>query len=199
LLSNRLKESRQFVELAGLESADANAVFATVFPEKVDPGSKRPLTWDWILTRIRDGNGVKSPRNLVDFVIKAIEAQQRREATSPRAHVPGQALITGDALKRALVELSAERLEDTLLAEAGEAVEYIARFEGGKAEHNDDTLRVLFGAESGAVSKQLTSLGFLESIGQTYKVPMLYRSGMHITNGKAFGADQASSGGSEEE
>lgn len=189
LLFNRLKESKRFVELANLEGADSKTVFATVFPEKVDPGTNRPLTWNWILTRIRDGNGVKSPRNLVDLVIKAIEAQQRREATSPRTHADGQPLITGDALKRALTELSIERIEDTLLAEAGDSADLIRRFEGGKAEHNADSLGALFGADADSVTKQLISLGFLESVGQTYKVPMLYRSGMQITKGKAFGPD----------
>lgn len=32
----------------------------------------------------------------------------------------------------------------------------------------------------------LREIGFLELIGQNYKVPMLYRSGLSITQGRAF-------------
>lgn len=32
-------------------------------------------------------------------------------------------------------------------------------------------------------------LGFLEKVGNTYKVPILYREGLAITQGKAFSAE----------
>ena len=34
--------------------------------------------------------------------------------------------------------------------------------------------------------KPLKELGFLEEIGESYKIPMLYRGGLDITQGKAF-------------
>ncbi len=186
MLYRRLMESDEFVELADLEGADADTVFAVVFPKQVDQGSRRPSTWDWMLTRIRDGNNVKSPRNLVDLVAKAIEAQQRRESGAPRVFEKGSPLITGDALKQALKELSKERLEDTLLAEAGESADLIKRFRNGKAEHNASTLRDILGPESETLTEKLIGLGFLEQLSHSFRVPMLYRNGLGITNGKAF-------------
>lgn len=190
LLFNRFKESTEFLFLSQLEGADADEVFGAVFPGKVDPGERKPTTWRWILSRIRDGRDVKSPRNLVDLVNKAIAAQQRREATNPREFGPGNPLITGDALKQALKELSAERVEDTLLAEAGPNADLVTVFRNGKAEHNRDSLAELLGEEdlTGKI-ETLESFGFLEPFGENYKVPPLYRSGLKITNGKAFATD----------
>ncbi|WP_146244752.1 P-loop ATPase, Sll1717 family [Curtobacterium sp. MCPF17_051] len=192
LLYRRLRESKQLLEGLGLpQDAGAQELFDAVFPSKVDEGSKRPTTWNWILTRIRDGNDVKSPRNLVDLVIKAIDAQKRREAQDPRSWVEGDPLLTGDSLKRALTELSRERVTDTLLAEAGDAAAHVKRFEGGKAEQNAASLQSLFGKESTEVTKRLVTLGFLEKTGQSYKVPMLYRQGLDITQGKAWAIGEA--------
>jgi hypothetical protein len=188
LLHRRLIDSAEFLDAAGLtKESSLEEVFSFVFPEKVDQTSKRPTTWNWILTRISDGNDVKSPRNLVDLINKAVEAQRRREAQSPRIVTTGVPLITGDALKRALEDLSKERVQDTLLAEAGEEIaEYIRRFDGGKAEHNAESLAQLLGPDSAQITKRLVTLGFLQLIGQTWKVPPLYRQGLSITRGKAF-------------
>ena len=193
LLHRRLIESAAFLAETGLSTdSDPNEVFSTLFPEKVDDTSKRPTTWNWMLTRIRDGNDVKSPRNLVDLVIRAIDAQKRREAQSPSVWTRGVPLVTGESLKRALAELSRERVEDTLLAEAGDSATYIVMFDSGKAEHNDATLAVLLGDSASEVTKRLITLGFLEKVGQSYKIPMLYRQGLNITQGKAWSPDDKS-------
>jgi hypothetical protein len=139
-----------------------------------------------MLARIRDGNGVKSPRNLVDLVIRAVDAQKRREAQSARNINGLGPLITGDALKRALTELSNDRVEDTLLAEAGDSAAAIKAFANGKAEHNAESLHALFGAEAESTRDRLVILGFLEPSGRTWKIPPLYRSGLKISQGKAF-------------
>jgi hypothetical protein len=38
-------------------------------------------------------------------------------------------------------------------------------------------------------SKILRDLGFLEQVGASHKVPMLYRDGLDLTQGKAFAID----------
>lgn len=185
LLLRRLRESKEFLEAAGVANAPDDAVFDAVFPKKVDPGQKRPTTWNWMVTRIRDANDVKSPRNLVDLVAKAIDAQMRREARIPRTHHVGQPLLTGEALKAALLELSRERVEDTLIAEAGESADLIRRFEGGKSEHSEESLAEILGDGAHEKIKRLAALGLLEKIGSAYKIPALYRGGLSVTQGKA--------------
>jgi hypothetical protein len=189
LLFRRVKESKRFVRTLEAPVDDATAAFSLLFPEQVDPGDRKPTTWTWMMGRIRDGNEGKPPRNLIDLVLKAQESQLRREEREPRTYVSGVPLITSDALKRGLEALSAERVQDTLLAEAGEYAELVDRFRGGKAEHNADSLRRLLGEDYEVQLKLLRTLGFLESAGNNYKVPMLYRGGLNITQGKAFGTD----------
>ena len=160
-------------------------------PRQVDQGTRRPTTWNWMLARIRDGNGIAPPRNLIDLVQKAQEAQQRKEQRTPTEYEPGNddGVIQSDAIKRGLAALSKERVEDTLLAEAGGYARLIERFSDGRAEHNDETLAQTLAVPIEAVRaevKLLVELGFLEQTGETYKVPMLYRGGLSITQGKAF-------------
>jgi hypothetical protein len=188
LLCRRIAENADLVSELGLSDHSREDLFPAVFPEKVDVAERKPTTWNWILSRIRDGNGIKPPRNLIDLVMKAKDAQLRREVREERVY-GGEPLLTGDALKRGLEALSNERVEDTLLAEAGEYAKLIERFRGGKAEHNLESLAEALGttvAEAKALVVPLSDIGFLEAIGHNYKVPMLYRSGLGITQGRAF-------------
>jgi hypothetical protein len=191
LLFRRVRESERFVDALAAPVEDAQTVFRLLFPEQVDPGDRKPSTWTWMMGRIRDGNEGKPPRNLIDLVLKAQESQLRREEREPRTYAPGTPLITSDALKRGLEALSAERVQDTLLAEAGDYAGLVERFRGGKAEHNAESLQRLLGEDYESQLKLLRTLGFLEATGNNYKVPMLYRGGLNITQGKAFGAGAA--------
>jgi hypothetical protein len=195
LLCRRLRENSAFLTALDISAAASNdEVFNAVFPRQVDQGSRRPTTWNWILSRIRDGNGIAPPRNLIDLVTKAQEAQLRKEAREATEFEPGSdgGVIRSDAIKRGLAALSSERVEDTLLAEAGNYAPLIERFRDGRAEHNDESLSTALGVPLDDVRstiKPLLELGFLEQTGTTYKVPMLYRGGLSITQGKAFAPD----------
>lgn len=195
LLCRRLRENGDFMDALGVSSDASNdEVFNAVFPRQVDQGSRRPTTWNWILARIRDGNGIAPPRNLIDLVTKAQEAQMRKEARDATEFQPGDedGVIRSDAIKKGLAALSSERVEDTLLAEAGSYAPLVERFRDGRAEHNEESLSSTLGVTADglrAAIKPLLELGFLEQTGATYKVPMLYRGGLSITQGKAFDPD----------
>lgn len=191
LLLQRLRESSAFIDLVNGEHLPDAELFGLLFPEQVDPGERKPKTWTWMMGRIRDGNGVKPPRNLIDLILKAREAQLRREERVARALEEGDHLITSDALKRGLDSLSAERVQDTLLAEAGDYAELVERFRGGKADLDSASLRALLGGDVEDSLKFLRSIGFLEAVGSTHKVPMLYRAGLSITQGKSVGTNGA--------
>lgn len=189
LLCSRIRRDQDFLRMFGTSAKTDDEVFALLFPGQVDAGPRKPTTWAWMLSRIRDGNGIRPPRNLVDLAKKAQETQQRAEDRSPRQYAQGSPLIEADALRKALQRLSDDRVNDTLLAEAAELAPLIERFRDGKAEHNITTLaRVLGVAEADAktTAKPLIEMGFLEETGETLKVPMLYRDGLNITQGKAF-------------
>ena len=191
LLARRIKDNREFLAEVGLDiEAAVDDVMLAIFPSQVDIGERRPSTKNWILSRIRDSNDVKAPRNLIDLVQKAQEAQLRREQRESSRYDKGDPLIQSEAIKRGLAALSEARVEDTLLAEAsGEIARVLELFRGGKAEHNENSLTELLDLEGDKLSvavKSLIQIGFLERIGSSYKVPMLYRDGLGITQGKAF-------------
>ena len=192
LLCSRIREaSSTLLADIGAQNASDEELFDAIFPEKVDDAERKPTTWRWIMARIRDGNNVKPPRNLIDLVSKAREAQLRREERAGRDFAAGQDLIEPDSIRRALRRLSAERVEDTLLAEAGELSALIEKFRDGKAEHNERSIAAQLEISESEVKvavKPLVDLGVLETVGASYKIPMLYRDGLGITQGKAFAA-----------
>jgi hypothetical protein len=90
----------------------------------------------------------------------------------------------------ALTQLSETRVTDTLLAEAKGEVPLIEKFRRSKAEHNQSSLARLLSVKKDSVIdkiRPLIHLGFLGEVGSNYKVPILYRSGLEITQGKAAG------------
>jgi hypothetical protein len=186
LLHKRITDNSEFLALLGISGDDQQTVFDALFPLQVDSGKRKPTTWTWIMGRVRDGNNVKPPRNLIDLVLKSREAQLRREERSPRTYSKGQPLLEADSIKRGLDALSNQRVEDTLLAEAGDLAEDIELFRRGKAEHDSNTLHELLGDSYQEKARMLQQFGFLEAVGANYKIPMLYRSGLGITQGKAW-------------
>jgi hypothetical protein len=191
LLCRRIRGNKEFCTALNIGELANKELFDSIFPRQVDVGKRKPQTWTWIMRRIRDGNDIKPPRNLIDLISMAQQAQLRREEREPdsREYHPAVALIEGDALRRALAQLSQQRVQDTLLAEAGVYAPLIDRFRDGKAEHNTDSLSYLLELDQNTVRstiKPLLDIGFLEDIKDTYKVPTLYREGLNITQGKAF-------------
>lgn len=187
LLERRFADNTEFMRAIGA-STDADA-FGLTFPDQVDAGSRKPQTWTWMMSRVRDGNGVRPPRNLIDLVQKSRDAALRKEERESNEHAAGEPVIVSDSIKAGLSALSKQRVEDTLLAEAGDEAHMIDRFRGGKAEHNLDSLAValrLQGDELESAIRFLESIGFLEPISGSYKIPILYRDGLGITQGKAF-------------
>src|SRR5215204_3748398 len=127
------------------------------------------------MSRVADGNGVKPPRNLIDLMQKAQEEQRRREGRAPTTYEAGRPIIGSDALKKGLARLSSGRVEDTLLAEAGEHAYLIEKFRSAKAEHNEASLAQTLDINEDDVTEKariLIELGFLERVGTNYKVPM---------------------------
>lgn len=188
LLARRLKESPHFTSFVANKGMSDQQIFDAIFPDQVDPGLRKPKTWVWMMRRIRDGNDVKPPRNLIDLINHSREAQLRKEDRQTREYESGP-LIESEALRRGLSVLSESRVNDTLIAESGHLAAEIEKFRGGKAEHNLESLSSALAIPMDIIIsaiKPLRDIGFLEETGGTYKIPALYREGLDITQGKAF-------------
>jgi len=190
LFAQRVRASREFTQMFGIINASDQELFQLVFPEKLEARKNAPNTWRWILSQICDGNGVKSPRNLIDLMSIAQQEQARREQRSPRKYASETPVIEIDSVKKALSRLSQRRIEDTLLAEYGTDVQRaILAFKNGNSDHNINSLCRLFGFDEShahVTAEVLNEIGFLEQEGDIYRVPDLYCSGLNITHGKAF-------------
>lgn len=188
LLCRRIRGNKEFCSRMEISGLGDNQVFERIFPKQVDQGGRKPETWVWMMGRIQDGNGVKPPRNLIDLVTMARDAQLRKEDREPREIGEAHDVIEPDAFRRALTKLSETRVTDTLLAEAKHQAPLIEKFRGGKAEHTRATVARLLDISEADVElelKPLMALGFIGESGGTYKIPMLYRAGLQITQGKA--------------
>ncbi len=194
LLARRIRDNAQFLEAISGEALNDEELFYRLFPNKVDPAERKPTSWNWIMSRIRDGNDVKPPRNLIDLVNLAREEQIRAETRNPNRLAATTPLISADSLRSAQERLSAQRVEDTLLAEAGSDIaDLVQKFRRSKAEHNTETLAATLGLDGDplvAAIRQLVEVGFLEVQRASWKVPMLYRDGLEVRQGKAFASDQ---------
>jgi hypothetical protein len=194
LLDLRVRENEDVLAAFGIDAGEPT--FYRIFPEKVDPGSRKPQTWKWMMGRIRDGNYVRPPRNLIDLVQKSLDAAIRKEERDKSEFQPDEPLINSDAIKSGLKALSKERVEDTLLAEAGSEAPLIEKFRNGKAEHNLASVSELLGQTGSELQTSiefLKEIGFLEVSGHSLflKIPILYRDGLSVTQGKAFVTDDA--------
>lgn len=188
MVVRRILQNEEFKKIAG-ELIDNDRIFSMLLPEQIDAGARKPTTKTWIMGRIRDGNNNRPPRNMIDLLNKARDAQMRKEQRQPREVDPTSGpIIEADSVKRAFTQLSEQRVQDTLIAEATDLVEVIQHFRDGKSEHNSESLREAIGivADYAQTVQSLVDIGFLEEFGQNHKIPMLYRDGLRIKQGKAF-------------
>ncbi|HBP1902412.1 TPA: hypothetical protein ACH1R9_003433 [Pseudomonas aeruginosa] len=190
LLARRIRDGDKFLDLVDGQGLADEELFYTIFPRKVDQAERKPTTLKWVMSRIRDGSDVRPPRNLIDLVEFARQEQLRAESRTPYQLNSATPLIGSESIRSAQTRLSNQRVLDTLFAEAGpEISRQIEKFRRAKAEHNESSLANILGqtdAELHNTIRNLVSIGFLEELRNTWKVPMLYRDGLEVTQGKAF-------------
>lgn len=192
MVMRRMERDPDLMEFFGADS-DVSTMLSVLLPEQIDVGDRKPTTDRWVISRIRDGNNNRPPRNLIDLLNKSRDAQLRREQRESRFIAPATGpVIEADSVKRAFSQLSEQRVQDTLLAEADELIPIIESFRDGKSEHSPETLRSTIGnvENYSAVVQSLIDVGFLEEFGSNYKIPMLYREGLKIRQGKAFSSKE---------
>lgn len=160
------------------------AAFFSIFPQQIDVGDRKPDTWNWISGRLRDGNSVRTPRDLQSLAQNA--ARKQRERLALGGEQEGDTLIESVAVKEGLAQLSEDKVRTSLIAENPHLESSIRAFEKGKAEHNAKSLKSLLGESWEEIISRLERIGFVERLADSWKIPMLYRDGLQVTQGAAF-------------
>jgi hypothetical protein len=173
------------------DSQKQSAFFYEVFPRQVDLGVRKPTTFDWILSRTRDGSGVNAPRELIHILTALIDAQLRR-LDMGNADPPDSLLFDRISLREALPEVSQARLEQTLYAEYPKLKSWLQKLNGEKTQQTPETLARIWETtrdEALAIANQLIDVGFFERRGTKespeFWVPFLYRDALAMVQGAA--------------
>jgi hypothetical protein len=175
-----------------LASPDNQTSFLSrIFPDQVELGPRKPATFDWLLSRTRDGTRKNAPRELIHFLNTLRDVQVRRLEIGDPEPEDGHLFVRA-AFKEALPDVSRVRLEQTLYAEYPDAKQYVEKFKNQKTQHTLDSLRGIWKLSAQAThetAKNLVDIGFFEQRGSNdepvYWVPPLYRDALEMVQGAA--------------
>jgi hypothetical protein len=168
---------------------EQKSFFYRVCPGQVDVGPNKSTTFDWLLSRTRDGSKFNAPRELVHILNSLRDVQVRRLEVGEQAP-SGELLFSRPSFKDALPEVSRVRLEQTLYAEYPSAKSWIEKLRGAKTLQKCKTLSVIWGIseeQASAKADELAAIGFFETRGNRqateYWVPFLYRDALDLVQG----------------
>jgi hypothetical protein len=85
-------------------------MFYRLYPNQVDVGPNKSSTFDWLLSRTRDGTKQNAPRELIHFLNSLREVQVKRLEIG-EAEPEGEQLFARSSFKDALPEVSKVRLD----------------------------------------------------------------------------------------
>jgi len=165
-----------------------NEVFYLIFPPTVHRGSNQSPTLRWIYTHTQDGNGVVTPRDVIDLLTRAKQRQLNDYLADPTGS--SQCIIGATAIQYGLTELSKRKRETYLQAEFPHLWKSISGFIGGKTEYSGHAIRQVFGKGYERIIEDLVSIGVLRrerrrSDGaESFKIPFMYREGLELKQGK---------------
>ena len=165
--------------------------FYKVFPKQIDPGEKKPTTFDWMLTRTKDSlNDYPMPRELIHLLNESRANELKKLEVGQNGNVVD--LISASAIKDALPIVSKVRYEQTLLAEYPDKRTTLEALRGQRTKHTIKTLASLWlltEEASSAQAQTIVDIGFFVKEGNsgnwTYWVPFLYRSALDMVQGSA--------------
>lgn len=166
-------------------------LFYRVFPEQIDVGDKKPKTMDWIIGRVKDGNNIIAPREIIHLLNES-QQQQISRFQIGQDELEDEILIGRNAFKNALDIISKVRLEQTIYAEYPDLKTYIQKLEGQKTEHSIDTLSRIWNLNtesSNKIAKKLSEIGFFEEKGDVnnlrFWISFIYRNELKLVQGSA--------------
>lgn len=198
LISKRLLNNPGLIQFYGINPTETLSdyenqmkLFYMVFPLQIDPGSRRPESIKWIMSRVADGSRRTAPRELIHLINQAKD-EQIKSSEIGEAPPENKNLFSSQSVKKALPVVSKVRLEQTLFSEYPDVKEYVMALEGEKAQQTLKTLAAIWRLdekETQELASRLTDVGFFEVRGEKYNpefwIPFLYRPYLSLIQGKA--------------
>jgi hypothetical protein len=165
--------------------------FYKIFPRQVDVGEKLPNTFDWILTRTRDGSRLNVPRELIHFLNSLRDTEIRRLEIGEK-EPDGTQLFSHSSFKTALFDVSKTRLIQTIYAEYASQKKWLEKLQGARTKQTPGSLAEIWNVkqdEATTIANALATIGFFEIKGNPqnpqYWVPFLYRDALEMVQGSA--------------
>lgn len=198
LVMKRIVTSEPVAEYYGVipenilaDVGEQERLFYRIFPQQVEPGGGRPVSFVWMLTRTHDATKQNAPRELIHLLSEARNVQLKKQEIGEQ-EPDGDTLITGNSFKDALNEVSKVRLNQTLFAEYPRLKPYVQKLRGGKTQHSRESLASLWEVDATAalvIIDELAEAGFFERRGSQaepeFWVPFLYRDALDMIRGTA--------------
>jgi hypothetical protein len=193
----RLLNSTALLAYLGLDAEAVRADFneqkkliLRILPPKVDTG-KNPDTFEWMVTRVKDGLGITAPRELIHLMEWIRELQIKRlERREPEP--PDDQLFDRAVFKEALKEVSKVRYAQTLAAEYPDLKSFMDKLESQKSDQTVSSLAAIWQLDSTAAvdtAERLVGIGFFEKRERkgvtSYWIPFLYRGALKVVQGPA--------------
>ncbi len=167
-------------------------VFYAIFEPTMGTGNMSSPTHQWILKRLVDGLGNSFPREVIHLGNMAVEKQ--REINRQTGKHQSTHLISARALREAFALISAYRCDTYLYAEFPHLAKHFDIFRGSDSgTFHREELYMLFEPLSPKGDEALRAIhdvGLLIPVGKTvdgsseFKIPLLYRSGLGVTDRK---------------
>jgi hypothetical protein len=166
-----------------------NVIFESNVGAKATSRAEAETTHQWILKRLVDGMGNSFPRELIHLGNRAVERQ--RELNRIAGRHTSTRLIGGAALKDAFNLISQYRCDTYLYSEFPHLSKHFDIFRGSEsAVFHREELYMLFeplSPHGDEAIRQVFDVGLLQPLGNNvdsskkFKIPLLYRSGLGIT------------------
>ncbi|HHQ4540402.1 TPA: P-loop ATPase, Sll1717 family [Aeromonas veronii] len=172
--------------------AEQEEFFYRVFPRQVDIGQNKSNSFDWMLSRTRDGSKLNAPRELIHMLNSLRDQQIKRFELGEEPQPDGENLFARAAFKAALPEVSKVRVEQTLYAEHADKKPWIEDLREERTLHTVTSLASIWDIPEEEATKRvekLVSIGFFEKRGSKqapdYWVPFLFRDYLSLIQGAA--------------
>ncbi|MBA4411116.1 MAG: hypothetical protein Q8S54_10445 [Bacteroidota bacterium] len=186
LIMSRFEQNEGLIHSLKLEKLDnilerREELFRRIFP--INKAENSGSTFDWLIAKIKDGNNVATPRELIQLITTAIKFETK-ELQSGK--INSESLLSFDSLIEGLKDASKTKLE-TLIAEYPGLKHFVYLLKKRKVHFEIDELKQIWNIgrkEAIIISDNLMKVGFFnkieeESIAHFY-IPIIFRPALGI-------------------